>query len=124
MPDRPHGRDLPYVQMGGFPIRRLPDVLSVVYMRVVPLKAGVDRALAQRYGVAAINILNDLTLDAVLQAAVDQRAPVIVQTSVKTVRSIGAEVLIGLWRSMTAGIEVPVSLHLDHCPDREVISQC
>jgi fructose-bisphosphate aldolase class II len=25
---------------------------------------------------------------------------------------------------MTAGIEVPVSLHLDHCPDRQVITDC
>jgi fructose-bisphosphate aldolase class II len=29
-----------------------------------------------------------------------------------------------MWRSMTAGIEVPVSLHLDHCPDRAVITEC
>ena len=93
-------------------------------MPVVALKDIVDRALAERYGVAAINVLNDLTLQAVLQAAVDQRSPVIVQTSVKTVRSIGAEALIGLWRGLTAGIEVPVSLHLDHCPDRAVISDC
>ncbi len=93
-------------------------------MPVVPLKEIVDRALADRYGVAAINVLNDLTLEAVLQAAVDERSPVIVQTSVKTVESIGAEVLFDLWRGMTAGIEVPVSLHLDHCPDRAVISRC
>ena len=25
---------------------------------------------------------------------------------------------------MTAGIEVPVTLHLDHCPEREVITAC
>jgi ketose-bisphosphate aldolase len=93
-------------------------------MSVVALKEIVDRALAERYGVAAINVVNDLTMQAVLQAAVDQRAPVIVQTSVKTVRSIGFEVLIAMWRSMTAGIEVPVSLHLDHCPDRDVITEC
>jgi ketose-bisphosphate aldolase len=91
---------------------------------VVPLKDIVDRALADRYGVAAINILNDLTLEAVLAAAVEQRAPLIVQTSVKTVRSIGLDVLYGMWQSMTAGIEVPVSLHLDHCPDRQVITDC
>jgi fructose-bisphosphate aldolase class II len=29
-----------------------------------------------------------------------------------------------MWTSMTAGIEVPVSLHLDHCPDRDVITEC
>jgi fructose-bisphosphate aldolase class II len=91
---------------------------------VVPLKEILDRALAQRYGVAAINVFNDLTMEAVLAAAVDRRAPLIVQTSVKTVRSIGLDVLYGMWTTMTAGIEVPVCLHLDHCPEREVITDC
>ena len=72
----------------------------------------------------AINILNDLTLESVLAGAVAARSPLIVQTSVKTVKSIGAGVLFSLWKSMTAGIEVPVTLHLDHCPDRSVITEC
>ena len=93
-------------------------------MPAVPLKEILDRAFAQRYGVAAINVVNDLTLEAVLAAAIEQRSPVIIQTSVKTVRSIGADLLFAMWRELTAGIEVPVSLHLDHCPDREVISSC
>ena len=93
-------------------------------MPVVPLKQIVDRAFSERYGVAAINVVNDLTLEAVLAAAVEQRSPVIVQTSVKTVRSIGLDLLYAMWRELTAGIEVPVSLHLDHCPDREVITSC
>ena len=93
-------------------------------MPVVPLKDIVDRAFAERYGVAAINIVNDLTLEAVLAAAVEQRAPVIIQTSVKTVRSIGTDLLYAMWRELTSGIDVPVSLHLDHCPDRGVISGC
>ena len=93
-------------------------------MPVVPLKDIVDRGFAQRYGVAAINVVNDLTLEAVLAAAVAERAPVIIQTSVKTVRSIGIDLLFSMWKALTAGIEVPVSLHLDHCPDRAVISRC
>jgi ketose-bisphosphate aldolase len=91
---------------------------------VTPLKEILDRAFAERYGVAAINVVNDLTMEAVLAAAVRERSPVIVQTSVKTVRSIGMDLLFAMWREMTAGIEVPVSLHLDHCPDRAVISAC
>jgi fructose-bisphosphate aldolase class II len=47
-----------------------------------------------------------------------------VQTSVKTVREIGSRVLFAMWEAMTAGIEVPVALHLDHCPDRAVITEC
>lgn len=93
-------------------------------MAVVSLKAIVDQAFAERYGVPAINILNDLTLENVLAGAVEARSPVIVQTSVKTVKSIGAKVLYAMWTSMTAGIEVPVTLHLDHCPEREVITEC
>jgi ketose-bisphosphate aldolase len=91
---------------------------------VVPLKQMLDRAFTERYGIAAINVVNDLTLEAVLAAAVDQRSPVIVQTSVKTVRSIGLDLLFAMWSALTAGIEVPVSLHLDHCPDRAFISAC
>lgn len=93
-------------------------------MAVVSLKEIVDAALADRYGVPAINIVNDLTLEAVLAGAVEVGSPVIVQTSVKTVRSIGSDVLFAMWRAMTAGIEVPVTLHLDHCPDRAVITEC
>ena len=51
------------------------------------MKEMLDRALADRYGVAAFNILNDLTIEAVLAAATEENAPVILQTSVKTVRA-------------------------------------
>nr|WP_272925670.1 class II fructose-bisphosphate aldolase [Streptomyces sp. SID3212] len=81
-------------------------------------------AFKERYGVPAINVFNDLTLEAVLAAAVEKSSPLIVQTSVKTVKSIGSDVLYTMWTSMTAGIEVPVTLHLDHCPEREVITEC
>ncbi|AMB60272.1 class II fructose-bisphosphate aldolase [Microterricola viridarii] len=93
-------------------------------MAVVSLREIVDTAFQERYGVPAINIVNDLTLEAVLAGAVEARSPVIVQTSVKTVKSIGAEVLFAMWTAMTKDIDVPVTLHLDHCPERAVISEC
>ena len=93
-------------------------------MPVVPTQEIVKRAFDARYGVAAINVVNDLTMEAVLAAAEELRAPLIVQTSVKTVTSIGSDVLFGMWTAMTDRLSVPVALHLDHCPDREVISLC
>lgn len=93
-------------------------------MSVVPLTDILSDAFDKRYGVPAINVFNDLTMEAVLAAAVENSSPLIVQTSVKTVKSIRSDVLSAMWRSMTAGIEVPVTLHLDHCPDRAVISEC
>jgi len=93
-------------------------------MPIVPTKQIVERAFTGGYGVAAINIVNDLTMDAVLAAAEELRAPLIVQTSVKTVKMTGADVLFAMWREMTKRVSVPVALHLDHCPDRAVISEC
>jgi ketose-bisphosphate aldolase len=91
---------------------------------VVPTQQILHRAFAERYGVAAINIVNDLTLEAVLAAAEEARSPLIVATSVKTVKQYGANVLFAMWREMTRSITVPVALHLDHCPEREVITTC
>jgi fructose-bisphosphate aldolase class II len=93
-------------------------------MPVVSTREIVAAAQEGGYAVPAINVVNDLTLEAVLAAAEEQRSPLIVQTSVKTVRAYGVDVLKGMWDTMTAGIGVPVALHLDHCPDREVISAC
>jgi ketose-bisphosphate aldolase len=91
---------------------------------VVPTQEILKRAFGERYGVAAINVVNDLTMEAVLAAAEELRAPVIVQTSPKHVEITGVEVMAAMWKAMTARITVPVALHLDHCPDRALISRC
>jgi len=93
-------------------------------MPVVSMKEMLDRAFSERYGVPAFNIVNDLSIEAVLAAAVDERSPVILQTSVKTVRMYGRDQLFGIFQALVAGIDVPVTLHLDHCPERSVISDC
>lgn len=93
-------------------------------MPVVSMKEILERAFAERYGVPAINILNDLSIEAVLAAAVEERSPVIIQTSVKTVKMYGRDQLFGIFSALVRDIDVPVSLHLDHCPGRAVISSC
>lgn len=93
-------------------------------MPVVPTREILGRAFAERYGVAAINVVNDLTMEAVLAAATELRAPVILQTSVKHVQLTGVGVMFAMWQAMTKDVPVPVALHLDHCPDRALISEC
>lgn len=93
-------------------------------MPIVSLREIVNRAFKAGFGVPAFNVVNDLTMGAVLQAAVKWESPVIVQTSVKTVRSVGEKLLFAMWEEMTRDLTVPVCLHLDHCPDRDVIRSC
>lgn len=93
-------------------------------MPVVPTQEILQRAFEGRYGVPAINIVNDLTMDAVLSAAEELASPLIVQTSVKTVKMTGADVIFAMWQELTRHLTIPVALHLDHCPERDVISSC
>jgi fructose-bisphosphate aldolase class II len=74
------------------------------------------------YAVPAVNILDDLSLRAVIAAAVAASSPMIIQVSVKTVRSIGTDLITTMFRHAATDVPVPVALHLDHCPDRAVIS--
>ncbi|WP_295693291.1 class II fructose-bisphosphate aldolase [Lapillicoccus sp.] len=93
-------------------------------MPAVSMKETLARAMADRYGVPAFNIVNDLTIKAVLAAAVEERSPVILQTSVKTVKMYGRAQLFEIFAALSREVDVPVTLHVDHCPDRGVISDC
>ncbi len=93
-------------------------------MPVVPTREILNRAFAERYGVAAINVINDLTMEAVLAAAEELKAPVILQTSVKHVKMTGIDAMYAMWVEYSRRVSVPVALHLDHCPERDVISAC
>jgi len=81
-------------------------------------------AFTRRYGVGAFNIVDGLTMDAVLSAAQETRSPVIVQASVKTVKAMGARLIRLMFEEMAGRVTVPATLHVDHCPDRKVIEEC
>jgi ketose-bisphosphate aldolase len=93
-------------------------------MSVVSMPEILKPAFEQRYGVGAFNIVNDLTMQAVLDAAAETRSPVIVQVSVKTVKQMGAKLIQLMFQEMAGRAPIPATLHLDHCPDRKVIDDC
>ena len=93
-------------------------------MPVVPMQQILRDAFDKRYGVGAFNIVDWVTMDAVLGAAAETRSPVIVQVSVKTVKVMGAKLIQVMFAEMAGRVPVPATLHLDHCPDRQVIEDC
>jgi ketose-bisphosphate aldolase len=90
----------------------------------VNMSAVLPRAKQQGYGVGAFNILDFGSMRAVVEAAEELRAPVILQTSVKTVVYWGYETVCRWYRQVGEQAGVPVVLHLDHCKDLEVIRTC
>ena len=93
-------------------------------MPAVSLREILQPAFEARYGVGAFNIVNDLTMAAVLDAALETKSPVIIQVSVKTVKMWGAKLLQQMFAEMASHRFVPATLHLDHCPDIEMIKTC
>ncbi len=93
-------------------------------MPVVSMNEILRPAFEERYGVAAFNIVNDLTMAAVLDAAAQTSSPVIVQVSVKTVKLFGAKLIQRMFEEMASHVPVPATLHLDHCPDVQMIKIC
>ena len=93
-------------------------------MSVVSLPEILGPAFEQRYGVVAFNAVDDVTMDGLIRAAEVARSPLIVQTSVKTVKFWGAEIIKSMFSAMADRVTVPVALHLDHCPDPEIAKAC
>ncbi len=99
------------------------DVI-LVPMALENMRAMLAKAAAGRYGVGAFNILDYNSAKAVVQAAEELGAPVIIQTSAKTVTFWGCRTLVGWVAELAGRAKVPVALHLDHCKDLDLIREC
>ena len=82
------------------------------------------KARDEAYAVGAFNILDYNSMKAVVEAATELNAPVIVQTSVKTVEHWGFKTMIAWIRELCEDVPVPVAIHLDHCKDVWFIGKC
>jgi fructose-bisphosphate aldolase class II len=63
-------------------------------------------------------------MDGLIRAAEESRSPLIIQISVSTVKFWGAEVIKDTFTNMAKRVAVPVTLHLDHCPDPKIAQIC
>ena len=77
----------------------------------------VTKAHKHGYAVGAFNVFDDLSLRAVARAAQEQQSPAIIQISVRTAKAIGADLVYDMFSAAAASVDVPLALHLDHCPD-------
>lgn len=81
-------------------------------------------AREQGYCVGAFNVHTMEMLQAVVEAACEANAPLILQTTVGTVRHLGPEYVAAIARVASEEARVPIALHLDHCHEEELIVRC
>ena len=93
-------------------------------MSIVNAKEILIPATEGKYAVGAFNITNLIQMEAVVEAAVEKKAPLIIQTSVTPAKFLGADVLVAIYRTLAESAPIPICLHLDHCTDVEYCKKC
>lgn len=83
-------------------------------MPLVTTKEMLLRAQAGHYAVGAFNVENMEMVMAVVQAAEESRAPVIMQTTPSTVKYAGLDYYLAMAKAAAERATVPVAMHLDH----------
>ena len=93
-------------------------------MSIVNAKEIMIDAAKNGWAVGAFNITDLLQFEAVIDAAIEKRAPVIVQTSVKPSQFLGTQMMVNIYRTLAESAPVPVCLHLDHCTTVDYCKKC
>lgn len=85
------------------------------------LKKVLKEAEDLNMAIGAFNTHNLEMLPAIIKAAVNQRTPVIIQTSCGTANYVGYKNLVSICKSMAEEYGVDIVLHLDHAKDYDEI---
>jgi ketose-bisphosphate aldolase len=93
-------------------------------MPLVNMKPVLREAQKQGYAVAAFNLVDYGTTKAMIKAAEELEAPVIVQVSAKTIKYYSHKEIVSWVRVLAEDSPSAVVLHLDHCKDIEMIRKC
>ncbi len=91
---------------------------------LVTNKLLLDKAQQGAYAVGAFNINNMEFVQAITGAAEELMSPVILAVSEGAIKYAGFSYLVSLVHLAAEEREIPMSLHLDHGRDMEVIEQC
>lgn len=84
----------------------------------------VDRARTECWAVGQFNLSNLETLQAIAEAAEEARAPVMIGTSMGSLRHAGMAYVAAMAEVAKRAATVPLLLHLDHGPDLATIAKC
>jgi tagatose bisphosphate family class II aldolase len=84
----------------------------------------LQKAREKGVAIAAFNVHNLETIQAVAEGAAEERAPVIIQTTPGTLKHAGIPYIAACVKEAAKIYDIPIALHVDHCPSYKTIVQC
>jgi len=91
---------------------------------LVANKEIMSAAVAKGYAVGAFNINNLETLLAITEAAIEENSPAIVAVTPSAIKYAGLEYLAAIVKTSAKNVPQPLSLHLDHGENVEIVAKC
>jgi len=91
---------------------------------LVGLVALLEQAGREHYAVPALNFGNAETAQAIVEAGVALRSPVLLMTGPGETPLLGPRLLAEIAIALASRADVPVCLHLDHATDLELVQEC
>jgi ketose-bisphosphate aldolase len=82
------------------------------------------KATEEKYAVGAFNITNIIQMEAVIEAAVNKNAPLIIQTSVTPSKFLKPKVIASVYKVLAESAPIPICLHLDHSTEVAYCKTC
>jgi fructose-bisphosphate aldolase class II len=86
-------------------------------MAFVTTKEMLKEAQKGRYGIGAFNANNMEIIQAIIETAEEEKAPVILQASQGAIKYAGLDMIVAIVKIMAEKAKIPVALHLDHGTD-------
>jgi len=86
-------------------------------MAFVTTKEMLKEAQKGKYAVGAFNANNMEIIQAIIESAEEEKAPVILQASQGAIKYAGLESIVAMVKVMAEKVNIPVALHLDHGTD-------
>ena len=93
-------------------------------MGLVTTKEMFQKAYEGGYAIGAFNVNNMEIIQGIMEAAGEEKAPIILQVSAGARKYAKHEYLVNLVKASLEYADVPVALHLDHGPDFETCKSC
>jgi len=93
-------------------------------MPLVTVKELLAAAEKENYAVGAFNCNNMEIIQAIVGAAEEEQAPVIIQASQGAIKYAGLEYIVAMTKLAAEKSMVPIALHLDHGTDFDQVMKC
>lgn len=93
-------------------------------MPLVTTKNMFEKSMKEGFAIGAFNVNNMEIIQAIVDAAVAQNSPVILQASSSAIKYARINYLMKMVEAATENNNIPIAIHLDHGPDFETCTMC